>query len=92
MAMTIISSMRVKPFLLSFFLIFVSIGLLLSIWFIIKLLSDLSETLYGDASLYRFHLLSRILASFFFFRLGFDAICLPTKSDCSEIVPCKDVM
>jgi Ca2+/Na+ antiporter len=71
--------MRVKPFLLSFFLIFVSISLLLSIWFIINLLTDLSETLYGDAILSCFHPLSRILASFFFSRLGFDAICLPIK-------------
>jgi hypothetical protein len=67
MAITIISSMRVKPFLLSFFLIFVSIGLLLSIWFISKLLSDLSKTLYGDATLFCPHLLSRILSKLFSF-------------------------
>jgi len=32
------------------------------------------------------------LRNFFFFRLDFVAIYLPTKSDCSEIVPCKDLM
>jgi hypothetical protein len=52
---------------LSFLLIFVSISLLLSIWFIITLLSDLTETLYGDTTLSCLHLLSRILASFFSF-------------------------
>jgi hypothetical protein len=40
-------------------------SLLLSIWFVIKLLSDLSETLYGDATLDRFHLLSLILSKLF---------------------------
>jgi len=56
----------------------------------IKFLSDLSETLYGDATSTAF---TSSLAFFedFFFCPGFVAICLPTKSDCSEIVLGKDL-
>jgi hypothetical protein len=87
--MTIISSIRVKPLLLSFFLIFVSISLLLSIWFIIKLLSDFSETLYGDATLSCFHLLPVILGRFFSFARALMQFACQQRATAAKEYPAK---
>jgi hypothetical protein len=84
--------MRVKPFLLSFFLIFVSISLLLSIWFIILLLSDLAETLYGDATLLAFTSSLTFLVRFSSFACASLQFACQIENDCSKIVPDKEVI